>query len=114
MRRGNEGDPNIDWEKSTMLFERCPEECGVISSLNDLKGDQDKNVSTEQAFHLADRERLFAYDVDAWVASWVATSDYGKEKKLSEREIFNKNVPRCYHEYTDIFEKKDFNKLPER
>ena len=72
--------PDIDWRKSTMLFKRCPKECRRITTLNDLQGDQDVNVPKEQAFHLHDDERLFAYDLDAWVADRVATSDEGGEK----------------------------------
>jgi hypothetical protein len=56
--------PSIDWKKSQILFNRCPVECGFISSLDDLEREQVRDVP-QQAFHLSDGERVFAYNVDS-------------------------------------------------
>ena len=111
LRRHN---PSIDWKKSQILFNRCPAECGFISSLNDLEREQVRDVP-QQAFHLSDGERVLAHNVDSWVANRVAADGYSEEPaEVTEDEIFSKRVPEEYHEFADVFAKKDFEKLPER
>ena len=104
---------SIDWKKSQILFNRCPVECGFISSLDDLEWEQVRDVP-QQAFHLSDGERVFTYNVDSWVANQVADHGYSEEPaEVTEDVIFRKWVPEEYHEFSDIFAKKDFEKLPE-
>ena len=111
LRRHN---PSIDWKKSQILFNRCLAECGFISTPDDLEREQVRDVP-QQAFHLLDGERVLTYDVDSWVANWVASNGYSKEPaEVTEDEIFRKRVPEEYHEFSDVFAKKDFEKLPER
>jgi hypothetical protein len=83
--------------------------------LQDLDDNQEKNVS-EPEFHLKDGEQLFAYDLDAWIASRVASCDYSEktETKQSEKDIYEEHIPKCYHEYMNVFKKKDFDQLPDR
>ena len=62
-----------------------------------------------------DGEQVFAYNVDSWVANQVADHGYSKEPaEVTEDKIFRKWVPEEYHEFSDVFVKKDFEKLPER
>ena len=69
----------------------------------------------QQAFRLSDGEQVFTYDVDSWVANRVAADGYNKEPAEGmEDEIFSKRVSEEYHEFADVFAKKDFEKLPER
>jgi hypothetical protein len=52
--------------------------------------------------------------VDSWVANWVASNGYSKEPaEVTEHKIFEKQVPEEYQEFSDVFAKKDFEKLPE-
>ena len=68
----------------------------------------------QQAFHLSDGERVLAHNVDSWVANRVAADGYSEEPaEVTEDEIFSKRVPEEYHEFADVFAKKDFEKLPE-
>ena len=104
---------SIDWKKSQILFNRCPAECGFISSLDDLEWEQVRDVP-QQAFHLSDGEWVFTYNVDSWVANRVADHGYSEEPaEVTEDVIFRKWVPEEYHKFSDIFAKKDFEKLPE-
>ena len=70
--------PSINWKKSQILFNRCPADCGFISSLDDLEWGQVRDV-LQQTFHLSDGKQVFTYDVDSWVANRVAADGYSEE-----------------------------------
>jgi RNase H-like domain found in reverse transcriptase/Reverse transcriptase (RNA-dependent DNA polymerase)/Integrase zinc binding domain len=108
--------PNIDWRMSTLTFDRCPKECDYISTLDDLEGDHDhEQVADEPKVHLNKGERLFTFDVNSYSARRVTRDDGREQASLNpEDPVFEERVPAHYHEYRDVFDKKDFDQLLER
>jgi RNase H-like domain found in reverse transcriptase/Reverse transcriptase (RNA-dependent DNA polymerase)/Integrase zinc binding domain len=108
--------PNIDWRTSTLTFDRCPKECDYITTLDDLEGDHDhEQVADEPKVRLNEGERLFAFDVNSYSANRVSMDNGEEQLSLNpEDPIFEERVPTHYHEYKDVFDKKDFDQLPER
>jgi hypothetical protein len=108
--------PSVDWRKSTIIFDRCPRECGSISSLEDLDGDKDLHMpgienSKETGISLENGERLFAFDVNEYMARRIATC---VEDQTPEDKVLEERVPQRYHEYKDVFSEKEFDQLPPR
>jgi hypothetical protein len=106
--------PSVDWRKSTIIFDRCPRECGSISSLEDLDGDEDLNMpgiekQQETSISLENGERLFAFDVNEYMARRMATC---VKEQTQEDKILEEQVPQRYHEYKDVFSEKEFDQLP--
>jgi hypothetical protein len=108
--------PSVDWRNSTIIFDRCPRECGSISSLEDLEGDEDLNMpgiekQQETSISLENGERLFAFDVNEYMARRIATC---VEEQTQEDKVLEEQVPQRYHEYKDVFSEKEFDQLPPR
>jgi hypothetical protein len=106
--------PSVDWRKSTITFDRCPRECGSISTLEDLDGDEDLNMPQEEnsnrsSISLETGERLFPFDVNEYMANQMATC---VKKQMQEDKVLRERVPNRYHEYKDIFSKNEFDQLP--
>jgi hypothetical protein len=96
-----------------LLFDQCPDECGYISSLNDLDGDPE--VETSTTIPLAEGDKLYAFYIEGYLKIRTHATDLaieaGKNKKV---KTFEKTVPKHYHGYKDVFDKKDFDQLPDR
>jgi Retroviral aspartyl protease len=108
--------PNIDWWASTLTFNRCPKECDYITTLDDLEGDHDhEQVPDEPKVRLEKGERLFTFDINSYSANRVSMDDGREQLSLNQEDpVFKERVPAHYHEYKDVFDKKDFDQLPER
>jgi hypothetical protein len=76
--------PSIDWRTSTLLFDRCPDECGYISSLSDLDGDPE--VETSTTIPLAEGDKLYAFDIEGYLKIRTHATNLaieaGKNKRL--------------------------------
>jgi hypothetical protein len=98
------------------MFDRCPKECDYITTLDDLEGDHDHGqVADELKVHLKKGERLFTFNVNSYAANRVMRDDGREQMSLNpEDPVFEERVPTHYHEYRDVFNKKDFDQLPER
>ena len=124
--------PSIDWQKNTLLLDRCPHSCSFITNFSDLDADETWSTNTQQhdeTHPLEEGERLFAFDIDGYLKSkcfTIARVDddhkinrtnydyimkydplYGKAKDWKEV------VPKAYHSFEEVFTQKDFDKLPE-
>jgi hypothetical protein len=97
--------PKVDWRKSALFFTRCPDECGHITTLDELDGNP---VEKQTWVHLEDGDRLFTFDIEGYMSNRTFMGNAQKEE-----DIFKKVVPPHYHDYKDIFNKKDFDQLPE-
>jgi hypothetical protein len=87
--------PNIDWERSTLMFDRCPTKCGYLPFL--LSPEE-----YEPRKKLEEGERVFYFDWDGYVS---------KQGHIRMRST----TTSCYaHEYPDVFSKDEFDQLPER
>lgn len=53
--------PNIDWQKSMITFDRCPSECGYNIDYMGIEDDLDNDLEPEEdlAPHLEAGDRLF-------------------------------------------------------
>jgi hypothetical protein len=98
--------PEVDWRKSALFFTQCPDECGHITTLDELDGDP---VEKQTRVHLEDGDRLFAFDIEGYMLNRTFMGNAQEEE-----DIFKKVVPPHYHDYKDIFDKKDFDQLPDR
>jgi hypothetical protein len=107
---------NIDWRMSMLTFNRCPKECDYITTLDDLEGDHDhEQVPNKLKIHLEKGERLFAFDINSYTLNRVVVDDGREQLGLNQKSpIFEERVLEHYHKYRDVFNKKDFDQLPER
>lgn len=71
---------------------------------------------------LQDGKRVFAMDWNGYIHSNVyvrATSTHSlaiaqEQAKSKKEQTFSKQVPKAYHDFRDLFDKDDSDKLPER
>ena len=102
--------PNIDWKTLEIGFDRCPNECGYIEDLWDPEADEeDKRVELEPG------DKLYALDMDVYLRKTNITTELAvKAAKGKAEKTLEEMLPPHYLEYQEVFEKKDFNTLPER
>src|SRR6202041_1147781 len=124
--------PSIDWQKNTLLLDRCPHSCSFITNFSDLDADKTWSTNTQQhdeTHPLDEGERLFAFDIDGYLKSKcftiVRVDDNHKINRTNYDYIMKYNplygnskdwqkvVPKAYHSFEEVFTQKDFNKLPE-
>ena len=125
--------PVIDWKSSRIAFTRC-HSCEFIDNESDIDDDEETLVDEEEeSFELEEGDRLFAFDIDSYleqehlVLARIVTDTGNKTKKKTRYDYVYKydpnalksknwteTVPKAYHNYEDVFTKKDFDKLPER
>lgn len=89
--------PNIDWEQSTLTFDRCPDRCGHLPT---YESPEDDDVDIEEK--LEDGEHLYWMDWDKYVGINLRSSQPSEAAKP------------YLEEYADIFSKKDFDQIPDR
>jgi hypothetical protein len=101
--------PNIDWRTSTLTFNRCPKECDYITTLDNLEGDHDhEQVPDEPKVCLEKGERLFAFDTNSYSINRVSMDNGREQLNLNQADpVFEERVPAHYHEYRDVFDKKE-------
>ena len=96
--------PDVDWRASILFFTWCPDECNYITNLTDL----DENPEELQThIHLEKGDRLFTFDIEGYMLN------RGTFMEDSQEDTFEQKVPSHYHDYKDVFDKKDFDQLPD-
>jgi len=111
--------PTIDWNKSRILMNRCPHYCKFTS---DIDIDEEEPVTdsihddNKEDLSLEDGDQLFTFDVDGYLENNQTNYDYvlKYDPAKSKSKNWTNIVPKQYHDYEDLFTKKDFDKLPER
>ena len=125
--------PSIDWKKSTLHFENCASKCIFFTATHDIDDDEKWSTDTCQDEIVEEPiekdDQIFVLDADAYFETLrlYHQQDVGQEiNKTNYDYIFKYDpsrgdkkdwqniVPAVYHDYEDIFTKKDFDKLPER
>ena len=102
--------PNIDWKTLEIRFDRCPKECGYIEILRDPEADEE-----DEWVKLEPRDKLYALDMDAYLRKTnIATELAIKAAKGKAEKTLEEMLPPHYLEYQEVFEKKDFDTLPDR
>src|SRR5882762_9106764 len=105
---------------------RCPHTCLFISDI-DIDKDKptiDTNNNEEDPLVLEEGDRLFIFDIDGYLEQEsnppqkINRTNYDYVLKYDPQRTESKEwtdiVPSQYHDYEDIFTRKDFDKLPER
>ena len=97
--------PDVDWGASTLFFTRCPDECNYITTLDDLDTDPEEHLNH---VHFEEGEKLFVFDIEGYMSN--RRTFMGD----SQENIFKQKVPLHYSDYKDVFDKEDFDHLPDR
>ena len=112
--------PTVDWSTSTVSLDRCPHLCRLMQEQEQAdEEDEEEEVDLPE---LGEGERLFALDWEGYVregAQLRATSTHSsaiaqEQARNKTDQAFEDRVPSAYHDFRDIFEKEDFDKLPDR
>jgi len=119
--------PNIDWRKSLLFFNRCSSKCRFhqynmeIDTDHEAQASTDKQTDEQSNISYEDEDRLFVFDVDSYLESDSfninrTNYDYVKNynPEIGKTQKWIEVVPETYHDYEDVFTKKEFDKLPER
>ena len=113
--------PSVDWAEGTLMLDRCPDSCGY--SINLLEYPEAEEESYDSEAHLEDGERLFLMDYVSYLYEDVAhvRARGTISQELAEKDHaakapkkFEDIVPPQYQAYAEVFEKKEFDCLPER
>ena len=123
--------PDIDWKKSRVFMTRCSPSCQFIDT-NDIDDDDDTETLVDEEETLEKGDQLFFFNTDSFIADNhieinrndfhdsnenISRTNYDyilkHNPKIGESKHWKKVVPKHYHNYEDIFTKKDFDKLPE-
>ena len=110
--------PSVDWNKSRILMDRCPHTCDFTSSMDEDEPHIETYASNEEQTPLEEGDRLFIFDLDGYFDTLLINrTNYEYVLKYdptrAESKVWTDVVPSQYHDYEDIFTKKDFDKLPE-
>ena len=98
--------PSIDWAQGKLSFDRCPDACGYTADLGDVEDDEPD--CPEPVMQLAEGEKLFAMDWQAYVSEGVQTRRVNVGGK--GMQMVNDYIK----EFKDVFSETEFNTLPER
>lgn len=113
----NRHNPNIDWQKGSILFNRCPDACGYQRMLarhvnHDDKVIRDKYLEPGESILIFNSAELVdcCHQINqvATKAQELAEQAFKEKKKKSFEEI----VPTEYHEFRSVFAKESFDELP--
>jgi len=110
--------PTIDWSKSRIELDKCPSHCHYVTYATEVEEEPENwNTSDEEdGPPLEEGDRIFVFDVDSYLELNRTNYDYVKkyDPTYGKTKPWNSVVPPQYHDYEDVFTKKDFDKLPER
>lgn len=105
--------PTINWEKGVMELDRCPTHCRTNDNAME-ENDEDDEININHV-KLDAGDRLFAYDLLAYLEIRTIAQGLAEMANKSKKEqTFMERVPSPYHDFKDIFDKDDFDKLPDR
>ena len=88
--------PNIDWEQSTLMFDRYPDQCSYLPI---FESPEDDEVDVEEK--LEEGEHLYWMDWDKYIGLNLRSSQP------------NEAVEPYLKEYSNVFSRKDFDQIPE-
>lgn len=117
-------DPKIDWREGTLQFGNCPASCHL--TLQDEDNDEDPLADD----NLEEGDRLFALDRENYIEDRRAILEHQlslrtrafqshaskaaeQQAKSRKEQTFTDRVPEQYQDFKDIFDKDEFDKLPE-
>ena len=103
--------PSIDWVGRTIKFDRCPSSCPPLTPKQKgmhVNGITQDDQNDEDVFLLIDPTPALQIRARTNMATELAIKEHDRREQRHWKEI----VPEEYHEYEDVFTKKDFDELP--
>ena len=101
--------PEIDWKTGEVKMTRCPDECGKKWKT----GRQTKPGWKKQEEREEKERRKPTIEEEKMIARIVEEKE-NEEEDLIELRATEKMVPRRFHKYLKVFEKKDSERMPMR
>ena len=110
--------PEVDWRLGTINFTRCPSTCGTPHEPED-------DPFAEEGLEAGDRIFVFNFEAYSQEQMEYAQAMHARafqthaskiaEQQAAQRkeQTFTERVPAAYHDYKDVFDKDEFDKLPE-
>lgn len=112
--------PSVNWSTGNVVLDRCPHTCQYMPDLETVEDDEpdkeEEPVQTSLSIDQSDLEEgdcLFVFAWDMYIRTHAADIAAAKNAQKEEKSIKDQ-VPSYLHDFMDVFEKKDFDKLPER
>jgi hypothetical protein len=107
--------PQVNWKTGDITFDRCPLECGVqLARVEEAE-------EAEEVEELEEGDRLLVTRIHDQEKEWIASMHTHSQRmaegaqKEKMRKTLEEMVPAHYlEEFREIFEKSEFDKLPER
>jgi len=106
LRRHN---PEIDWKTGEVKMMRCPDECGKKWRI----GRQTKPGWKKQEEREEKERRRPTIEEEKMIARIVEEKE-NEQEDLIELRAIEEMVPRRFHKYLKVFEKKDSERMPTR
>src|SRR3984957_6756862 len=78
--------------------------------MEDLEHWEQDQQETMEKIPLAEGDKLYSFDINVY----RVRDEDKEEKKILEDRVFKDKVPEHYRGYRDVFNKRDFDQLPER
>ena len=99
--------PEIDWKTEEVKMIRCPDECGKKWRVGkqtkpEWKKQEEKEKKKKMRRPMIEEKKTIVRIIEE------------KEKELIELRATEEMVPRQFHKYLKMFEKKDSERIPTR
>ena len=101
--------PEIDWKTGEVKMTRCPDECGKRWKT----GRQTKPGWKKQEEREEKERRIPTIEEEKMIARIVEEKE-NEEEDLIELRVTGEMVPRQFHQYLKVFEKKESERMPTR
>jgi len=102
--------PEIDWKIGEIKMIRCPDECGKKWRI----GKQTKSEWKKQEEKEEKKERRKPTIEEEKMITRIIEEKEEEEENLIELRVTDEMVPRRFHKYLKVFEKKDSERMPTR
>ena len=102
--------PEIDWKTEEVQMTRCPDECGKKWRV----GKQIKPGWKKQEKQEEKRERRKPMIEEEKIIARIVEEKENEKENLIELRATEEMVPRRFHKYLKVFEKKDSERMPTR
>jgi len=99
--------PEIDWKTGKVQMTRCPEECG--KKWRTGRQTKPRWKKQEEKEKKKERKRTTTEEEIA-----IARIEKEEEEDVMELRATDEIVPRRFHKYLKVFEKKDSERMPTR
>ena len=103
LRRYN---PEIDWKTREIKMTRCPDECG-----KKWKTGRQTKLEWKKQEEKEEKERRKPMIEEEKIIARIVEEKENEEEDLIELRVTEEMVPRRFHKYLKVFEKKDSERM---